>query len=393
MPLAFLCILYLELFYLAMKEVEPMDNKEKLLTLINRRIKAVTDLIKMQDADAMIIINQANYRYLTNFTGEEAELILGKDGERILLSDSRFAGQIKAQAPGEMDVIMQHSSDVAQELTKALKKTNYKKVLIEGDVVTASVFENLKKANPDIEFTFSKQLVEKVRNVKDELELSELRKAIEISMESFKQILPMIKPGVTERAVGAKLDYLFKVNGGDGPDFETIIASGVRSAWAHGVASDKKIEEGDMIVIDFGSFYHGYCADITRTVCLGKVDPEMQKIYDIVHEAQRRGIEAAVVGNTGHDVDKAARDYITEQGYCQYFGHGIGHGIGLEIHELCQPDLLFSKERLVSNMVHTVEPGIYLPDKGGVRIEDDILVHDQTPETLSSLPKDELLSL
>lgn len=370
-----------------------MDNKEQLLTLINRRINEVTKLIKKQDADAIIIINQANYRYLTNFTGEEAELILGKAGERILLSDSRFAGQIKAQAPGELEVVMQHSSDVTQELTKALKKTNYKKVLIESDVVTASVFENLKKSNPDIEFDFSKQFVEKVRNVKDELELKELRRAIEISMESFNQILPMIKPGVTERAVGAKLDYLFKVNGGDGPDFETIIASGVRSAWAHGVASDKKIEEGDMIVIDFGSFYHGYCADITRTVSLGEVDPEMHKIYDIVHEAQRRGIEAAVAGNTGHDVDKAARDYITEQGYGQYFGHGIGHGIGLEIHELCQPDLLFSKEKLVNNMVHTVEPGIYLPDKGGVRIEDDILIHDQTPETLSTLPKDELLSL
>ena len=148
-----------------------------------------------------------------------------------------------------------------------------------------------------------------------------------------------------------------------------------------------------MIVIDFGSFYHGYAADITRTIALGEVDEEMHKIYDIVHEAQRRGIEAAVVGNTGHDVDKAARDYITQQGYGKYFGHGIGHGIGLEIHELCQPALPFKTTKLVNNMVHTVEPGIYLPDKGGVRIEDDILIHDQTPETLSTLPKDELISL
>lgn len=370
-----------------------MEEQQKLLTLINNRIHKVTNLIKEANADAMIIINQANYRYLTNFTGEEAELILGKDGNRILLSDSRFADQIKAQAPGEMDVIMQHSSDVATELTKALKKTNYQKILVEGDVIDAATFASLQKQNPNLDFKFSEQLVERVRNVKDELELAALRKAIDISMESFKAILPMIKPGVKERAVGAKLDYLFKVNGGDGPDFDTIIASGVRSAWAHGVASDKKIEEGDMIVIDFGSFYHGYAADITRTVSLGKVDPEMHKIYDIVHEAQRRGIAAAVTGNTGRDVDKAARDYITEQGYGQYFGHGIGHGIGLEIHELCQPALPFSKQKLVNNMVHTVEPGIYLPNKGGVRIEDDILVNGQNPVTLSNLPKDELLSL
>lgn len=365
-----------------------MEEKQQLLSLINNRINHVTDLIKEHDADAMIIFNQANYRYLTNFTGEEAQLILTAAGERTLLSDSRFAGQIKAQAPGEMDVVMKHSSDY-EELTKALKKLNVKKVLVEGEFVSAAEFAKLKELNPDIDFEMVEELVERVRNVKDELEIAALRKAIDISMESFKAILPMIKPGVKERAVGAKLDYLFKVNGGDGPDFDTIIASGVRSAWAHGVASDKEIEEGDMIVIDFGSFYHGYAADITRTVSLGEVDPEMHKIYDIVHEAQRRGIEAAVVGNTGHDVDKAARDYITEQGYGEYFGHGIG----LEIHELCQPALPFRTTKLVNNMVHTVEPGIYLPDKGGVRIEDDILVHDQTPETLSTLPKDELISL
>ena len=360
-----------------------MENKQELLTLINNRINQVTALIKEHNADAMIIFNQANYRYLTNFTGEEAQLILTANCERTLLSDSRFAGQIKAQVPGEMDVVMKHSSDY-EELTNALKKMNVKKVLVEGEFVSASEFLKLKELNPDIDFEMVEELVERVRNVKDELEIAALRKAIDISMESFKGILPMIKPGVKERAIGAKLDYLFKVNGGDGPDFETIVASGVRSAWAHGVASDKELE---------GSFYHGYAADITRTIALGEVDEEMHKIYDIVHEAQRRGIEAAVVGNTGHDVDKAARDYITQQGYGKYFGHGIGHGIGLEIHELCQPVLPFKTTNLVNNMVHTVEPGIYLPDKGGVRIEDDILIHDQTPETLSTLPKDELISL
>lgn len=369
-----------------------MEERQELLTLINNRIDQVTSLIKEHDADAMIIFNQANYRYLTNFTGEEAQLILNANGDRTLLSDSRFAGQIKAQAPGELNVVMKRSSDY-EELTKALKKMNVKKVLVEGEFVSASEYEKLKELNPDIKFEMVEELVERVRNVKDELEIAALRRAIDISMESFKAILPMIKPGVKERAVGAKLDYLFKVNGGDGPDFETIIASGVRSAWAHGVASDKEIEEGDMIVIDFGSFYHGYAADITRTVALGEVDSEMHKIYNIVHEAQRRGIEAAVVGNTGRNVDKAARDYITEQGYGEYFGHGIGHGIGLEIHELCQPALPFRTTKLVNNMVHTVEPGIYLPDKGGVRIEDDILVNGETPETLSTLPKDELISL
>ena len=248
-----------------------MENRQELLSLINQRIEHVTDLIKEANADALIIFNQANYRYLTNFTGEEAQLILTASGERVLLSDSRFAGQIKAQAPGEMDVVMKHSSDY-EELTKALKKMDVKRVLVEGEFVSASEYEKLKHLNPALEFVMVEELVERVRNIKDDLEIAALRKAIDISMESFKGILPMIKPGVKERAIGAKLDYLFKVNGGDGPDFDTIVASGVRSAWAHGVASDKELAEGDMIVIDFGSFYHGYAADITRTVALGEVD-------------------------------------------------------------------------------------------------------------------------
>lgn len=369
-----------------------MDERTELLTLINRRITEVVKLVKERDADGILIFNQANYRYLTNFTGEEAQLILTANGDRILLSDSRFNGQIKAEAPGEMTVIMK-TDDQDKEISRQLKTANLKKVLIEGEFVSAVEFENLQKLNPQIDFEICEELIERVRNVKDELELETIRRAINISMDSFNQILPLIQPGAVERNIGAKLDYYFKVNGGNGPSFDTIIASGIRSAWAHGVASDKMIENGDMVVVDFGAFYHGYAADITRTVSVGKVDHEMHKIYDIVHEAQRRGIEASVAGNHGRDVDRAARDYIAKQGYGKFFGHGIGHGIGLEIHELCQPALPFGKQELINNMVHTVEPGIYLPNKGGVRIEDDILVHDQRPETLSNLPKDELISL
>lgn len=369
-----------------------MSDQQELLTLINQRIKKTTDLIKAQNADAMIVYNQANYRYLTNFTGEEAQLIITAQGERFLLSDSRFAGQIKAQAPGELNVIMKHGNDY-DEVTKVLKSLNLKKALVEGEFISAAEYKKLKELNPDLNFELSEEMIERVRNVKDKLEIKALRQAINISMESFKAILPMIKPGVKERDIAAKLDYLFKINGGDGPDFDTIVASGLRSAWAHGVASDKKIEAGDLVVIDFGSFYHGYAADITRTVAVGEVDSELKRIYDIVLKAQELGIKAATAGNYGSDVDHAARQYIIDQGYGQYFGHGIGHGIGLEIHELCQPALPFSKQKLVDNMVHTVEPGIYLPNKGGVRIEDDILINGQNPEVLSTLPKKELISL
>lgn len=363
-----------------------------LLTLLNLRIARVLNEMKNWNADALIVFSQSNYRYLTNFTGEEAELVLSAKGDRTLLSDSRFDNQIKSQAPGELSVVMKQQDSIS-ELTKVIQKNNVKCVLVEGEYISASQFKQLKDMNPNVKFVLVSQLVEKARNIKDQLELATMKKAIEISMASFQKILPEIHVGAIERQVGAKLDYLFKLNGGDGPSFETIVASGVRSAWAHGVASDKEIEAGDLVVVDFGTSYHGYASDITRTVAVGQVDPELEKIYQIVHDAQQRGIDAAKAGNTGDDVDHAARDYIKSQGYGQYFGHGIGHGVGLEVHELVSPQMPFRKETLKNSMVITVEPGIYLPNKGGVRIEDDVLISDDHPRVLSTLPKDELIHL
>lgn len=368
-----------------------MSKNEELLSLLTRRINETTKLIKDKDADALLIFNRANYRYLTNFTGEEAQLILTKNGDRILLSDSRFKPQIEAQTIGELTVVMKKGNEV-KEIANQIKKIGAKRVLVEAEFVSAYEFDALKQALPEVELVMAAEIVERVRNVKDELELAALRKAVEISEEAFKAILPDLKPGAKERDVAAKLDYLFKLNGGDGPGYDTILASGYRSSWAHGVASDKLMKEHELVVIDAAAAYNGYTADITRTYALGTVSEELEKIYKIVYEAQKRGIEASVVGNTGADVDKASRGYINEQGYGQYFGHGIGHGIGLEIHEMCQPDFLFKNTTLENGIVHTVEPGIYLPE-GGVRIEDDILIHDQTPESLTTLSKDELIHL
>lgn len=367
-----------------------MSKKEELLTLLSRRISETCKLIQKEDADALLIFNQANYRYLTNFTGEEAQLILTKNGDRVLLSDSRFAPQIEDQAVGELTVVMKHGHE-AQEIAEQVKKLGVKKLLVEAEFVSAYEYDAIKAFLPDVEFVMSAEIVERVRNVKDELEIATLRKAVEISQIAFEGVLPMLKPGA-KRDVGAKLDYLFKLNGGDGPGYDSIVASGYRSSWAHGVASDKLMQEHELVVIDAAASYNGYTADITRTYAIGSVEPELEKIYKIVYEAQKRGIEAAKAGNTGKDVDTAARSYINEAGYGQYFGHGIGHGIGLEIHEMCQPAFLFSQTTLENGIVHTVEPGIYLK-QGGVRIEDDILVNGDTPEVLSTLPKEELIHL
>ena len=225
-----------------------MSKNNELLSLLTRRIKGTADLIKDKDADALLVFNRANYRYLTNFTGEEAQLIITKNGDRVLLSDSRFAPQIEAQAVGELKVVMKHGHEAA-EIAAEVKKLGVKKLLVEAEFVSAYEYDAIKSQLPDVDLVMAAEIVERVRNVKDDLELATLKKAVEISERAFEEVLPMLKPGAKERDVGAKLDYLFKLYGGDGPGYDSIIASGPRSSWAHGVASDRLMQEHELVVI------------------------------------------------------------------------------------------------------------------------------------------------
>lgn len=192
-----------------------MSKNNELLSLLTRRIKETADLIKDKDADALLAFNRANYRYLTNFTGEEAQLIITKNGDRVLLSDSRFAPQIEAQAVGELKVVMKHGHEAA-EIAAEVKKLGVEKLLVEAEFVSAYEYDAIKSQLPDVDLVMAAEIVERVRNVKDDLELATLKKAVEISERAFEEVLPMLKPGAKERDVGAKLDYLFKLYGGDG---------------------------------------------------------------------------------------------------------------------------------------------------------------------------------
>jgi Xaa-Pro aminopeptidase len=221
--------------------------------------------------------------------------------------------------------------------------------------------------------------------VKDAHELTLLRKAIDISSNAFSRVTEMLKEGVVEREVALEMESLMKRDGADGIGFDIIIASGKRSALPHGKASGKRIEKGDLILIDFGSGFQGYHSDQTRTVVCGTPSPEQQKIYRIVMEAHDQAIEKVRPGIPIGEVDKAARDTIRNQGYGEYFGHGTGHGIGLAVHE--DPTVNSENKGLLQEgMVFTIEPGIYLPDWGGVRIEDMVLVTAHGVEVLTYLP-------
>lgn len=359
--------------------------------IIKTRLTKLITRIKEENNPAFLVFSDTSIRYLTGFTGEEAQLLVEADGSVTLLSDSRFASQIEANLPKFIKIVMKTKS-VPAELNDLFVAKNLQKTLIEGDFVSATFLESLKAAMPNVTFTLVTEIVEQLRMVKDDSEIALIEKAIAISKESFEAILPKIVAGKTELQLAAELEFEMKSRGATGPSFETIIASGVRSAWPHGSASPKKLANHELITIDYGCFYGGYVSDITRTVALGTVDAKLEEIYNVVLAANKAGIKAAQVGNTGADVDCVARSIINDAGYGQYFGHGIGHGIGLDIHEINSPTMRFKETKLVDNLVITVEPGIYLPDFGGVRIEDDVLT-GASPKVLTDISKDELLIL
>jgi Xaa-Pro aminopeptidase len=225
---------------------------------------------------------------------------------------------------------------------------------------------------------------------KDDYELDIIKKAVKIADDAFTHILPYIKPGIAEIEIAAEMEYYMKKAGAIGASFETIVASGQRSSMPHGVASDKKLELGDPITLDYGAYYEHYCSDMTRTVFLGQPKDEMKKIYNIVLEAQLKSSEGAAAGLLGKDIDLIARDIIYKNGYENNFGHGLGHSVGLEIHE----DPRFSPSgniKIENDMVITVEPGIYVSGLGGVRIEDIILINDDKPINLTKSSKEMII--
>ena len=232
-----------------------------------------------------------------------------------------------------------------------------------------------------------------MRMLKDEDEIALIQRAAEIADAAFAHILGFLKPGLTEKEVALELEIFMRKQGASGPSFETIVASGWRSSLPHGVASDKVLESGDFVKMDFGAMYDGYCSDLTRTVVLGQPSERQREIYTIVLEAQKLAIDAAKAGMTGAELDKIARDHITSHGYGETFGHSLGHGIGLEIHEGPRIGATGS-DLLKPGMVITIEPGIYLSKWGGVRIEDDVLLlPDGQKRVLTRAPKQDLISI
>lgn len=349
----------------------------------------LVNLLEQKDLNALLVLNfegsnKPTTRFISKFSGSFSGIIYTKN-RRLIVTDSRYWEQVKLETDFEL-IKYTGEKKFLDLIIDLIKEMEIKKIGIEKNNTSAAVMEYLTNNLENVEFVNVSTELLKLRAVKTESEIELIRKAIHIAEEAFKKTLEIVKPGITEKEVAAYLEYQMKILGGDKFSFDTIVASGWRGALPHGIASEKKIEKGELVVVDWGAYYKGYTSDLTRVFCIGEPSEEAKKVHEIVYTAQEKAISIARAGLTGAEIDRAAREHITNEGYGEYFGHSLGHGIGLEVHE--EPRLSYSnKEKLPVNSVVTVEPGIYLPGKFGVRIEDDILLTENGCEVLSSLPR------
>ncbi|NPV88687.1 M24 family metallopeptidase [Coprothermobacteraceae bacterium] len=318
----------------------------------------------LERVDVVLITDRPTYRWLTGFSGEEGVLVVGQGFKRLLV-DSRFTEQARLEVAGAE--VVEYKPPITDYL-KA-EKLLQGRFGVNGRSVTYKLAKDLMDGGVEL-IDLSEEILH-LRSVKCEEEITNLRKAIEIAESAFLKALTLLKPGITEKDFAAELEYQARKLGSEGMAFDTIVASGWRGALPHGVASDKKIELGELVVVDWGCVWKGYHSDLTRTVAVGQIGADEMSHLRNVLEAHERAANA-ITFSFGSDLDKIARDYLAEKGLADYFGHGLGHGIGLEIHEYPVISQRVQHE-LRGGQVFTIEPGIYFPGRYGIRIEDDYL--------------------
>ncbi|PWK06306.1 M24 family metallopeptidase [Tumebacillus permanentifrigoris] len=351
------------------------------------RLRAAMD---KQGLDAVLVLRPENRRYLSGFTGSAGVLLVTQD-EPVFLTDFRYTQQAEAQCKHCRIVEYPNGANPNSTLFELLQANAAKRLGFESDFVTYAQHQTFQQAFTDVELVPAAGLVEELRLYKDESELAVLRQAAKIADDAFAHILTVLKPGLTEREVALELETFMRKAGADSSAFDIIVASGHRSALPHGRASDKVIEKGDFVKMDFGAYYQGYNSDLTRTVVLGQPSDKQREIYDTVLQAQLHAVAHIKAGMTGREADALARDIIAAKGYGDNFGHSLGHGLGMLVHEAPSLSQLRGDHVLEPGMVVTVEPGIYLPEFGGVRIEDDIVITDKGNEVLTKSTKQLLI--
>ena len=350
--------------------------------MIERRIARLRAFLQEHDADGVIIVQPENLRYFSAFTGGEGALVIGLD-QAVLWTDSRYTEQAANQSGAWYD-IKNHHNALSASIRSSLNDMEIGVAAYEENFLTHFMYENI---SDGALCGFLPCDLTSLRAVKEPYELKATRKASNIADRAFADLLPYIKPGVTEKELAARLESNMLLLGSEEKSFTTIVASGKRSAMPHGTASPKVVEAGDFVTFDFGAVWEGYHSDITRTVVVGKASQAQKDFYNLILEGQKLGVSLIKAGVSRREVDFAVRNYFARYHVSQYFTHSLGHGTGLEIHE--QPVLSpRSTGVLEENMIVTVEPGLYIEGKFGVRIEDSVAVTANGCEILTKTPKD-----
>ncbi|ABQ26014.1 M24 family metallopeptidase [Geotalea uraniireducens] len=351
--------------------------------MLKDRILSAQGFLQRFDVDVLIFVNLCDIRYLTGFTGSSGTLVLGRD-EGWFLTDSRYTTQASDEVSGFN--IIEYRSQL-EGVSSLLKGISAQRAGFEAGHMTVALYNELSATLPAVHFTPIGAELDHLRSVKDAEEVQLLASSAEIASTALLGILDRIRPGALERDVALALEFAMKSAGAEEKAFDFIVASGKRGALPHGKASDKVINSGELVTVDFGAVYNGYFSDETVTVAVGKPDERQREIYSIVKDAHDRALAAVRPGINFKELDTLARDYIAEKGFGSNFGHGLGHGVGLEVHE--QPVVSFRSEGLVEEgMVFTIEPGIYIPGWGGIRIEDTVVVTADGYRILTKVPKE-----
>ena len=351
---------------------------------LKTRLKRLQLKLTEHELDAILVTDLINLAYISGFKGTAGKAVVTKQ-DAFLITDFRYTEQAKQQA--KHFTVIQYEKNIENTLKEVICQAKAEKVGFEKDIVTYEQYYKYKSTLSNISLIPTKGMIAGLRKQKEADELDKIRKAVSIGDKAFSNILKQIKPGVSEEFIALALEYDMRQMGATSVSFDIIVASGHHSALPHAKPSNKVLTAGDLVVFDFGCVYEGYCSDMTRTVGIGHLTEEKQKIYDTVLEAQQAVLQKLKANMAAKDADTVARKVIKQAGYGKYFGHGLGHGVGLQVHEAPRMSPL-SEDVLLEDMVVTVEPGIYVPTIGGVRIEDMVRITKKGIENFTKSSKE-----
>ncbi len=350
-------------------------------------MKNTDRLFNLSNVDAILVVSEKNRFYFTEFASTFGYLVLMPNNKSVFITDPRYYEMAQSLENDGVEVRqIANGTSANGMITELLNENGVKTLGFEDSEITVAEYTRIKEELAAFEFIPVGQHINFVRSFKSAQEIEYIKKAQNITDLAFSAILGFIRPGVTEREIAIELEYQINKNGADGLAFDTIIATGVNSSKPHAHPTDKVIELGDPVTMDFGARYHGYCSDMTRTVFVGKPDEELSKIYNVVALAQSMGINSAYTGMSGKELDTACREIIKANGYGEFFTHSTGHSLGIDIHEAPYASMR-STDSLQAGQLITCEPGIYLPGVGGVRIEDMLLFQEDSVIDLTTSDK------